>query len=171
MVNSANTVESLVDPLRKMSIRRFSRKSLLMSDGSSRQMSMKAPQHRVSFAFTNSISSKVADADIEKKEVILNTKENDFQSGGVSKAQKSLQQSKNISTILALATSIPLPPSPVEDNEKEKQITKESKESSNNNNSNNNFSSEVEKARLYEELEELEKQLEQEISEDMTEIS
>ncbi|RIA89315.1 hypothetical protein C1645_825008 [Glomus cerebriforme] len=191
MENSVRTIESLVDPMRKMNIRRYSRKSLLMNDNTSSQpINM---QRHVSFTFINNASTKVVDTGVEEKEVTLKTKENDSQQWNTNiSTMKCLSQIKNQvpihlsnndqvtslksavemrngiespknDVLLALAASIPLPPSPVEDNEKV-DITRESS------NINNNFSSDVEKARLYEELEELEKQLEQEISEDMSEI-
>jgi hypothetical protein len=187
--NSVRTVESLVDPLRKMSIHRFSRKSVLMNDNTStRLMSMQASQRRISFAFTNNTSLKAADIGEKKDDAKKNgiqlqntnvstTKRlsqikdqmpirllNSEQTNSSKSAMDEIEFPKN-DGLLALATSIPLPPSPVEDNKKEQRI--DITESSN---SNNNFSSDIEKARLYEELEELEKQLEQEISEDMSEI-
>ncbi|GBB96532.1 hypothetical protein RclHR1_27780001 [Rhizophagus clarus] len=194
MENSVRTAESLIDPLRKMSIRRFSRKPLLINESTSsrptnmQETNMQALQRRVSFAPTNNTSSKV----IKEKEIIPKIKENDSQQQNTNisvtrylsqikhqvpihllnsdqtpilksavKARTGIGSPKN-ENLFALATSIPLPSSPTDDNEKS-DITKESS-------NNNNFSSDVEKARLYEELEELEKQLEQEIFEDVSEI-
>lgn len=193
MENPVRTIESLIDPLRKMSIRRFSRKSLLMNENTSsrptntQETNMQALQRRVSFVPTSSTSSKV----VNEVEVTPKTKGNDSQHQNTNipvmrclsqiKDQVSIRLLNNDQTtilksaakvrngieppkndnLFALATSIPLPSSPTDSNEKG-DVTKGS--------SNNNFSSDVEKARLYEELEELEKQLEQEISEDVSEI-
>jgi hypothetical protein len=188
MENSVRTVESLIDPLRKMSIHRFSKKSLMMNENTSsrpmntQETNMQASQRRVSFAPTRSTSSKV----VKEKEIafennsntnipvmrclsqikdqvpihLLNNDQKTILKSAV-KVRSGIESPKN-DNLLAFATSIPLPSSPTDDNEKG-DITKESS-------NNNNFSSDVEKARLYEELEELEKQLEQEISEDISEI-
>jgi len=198
--DSERTVESLVDPLRRMSIRRLSRKPTLINDSAVSQSmnNMPSSQHRVSFAFTNNNASpKVVDVCADNERDILNTKEsnnqqntNNLTSTATLKMRRLTQitnqipirlsngDQTNSSTsavrtykevgsprnddLLTLAASIPLPQSPVETKEKVG-LTKESY-------NNNDFSSDIEKARLYEELEELEKQLEQEISEDMSEI-
>lgn len=180
--NPVRTVESLIDPLRRMSIHRFSRKSLLMNENTSsrpmntQETNMQALQRRVSFVPTSSTSSKV----VNEVEVNPKTRGNDSQHQNTRclsqiKDQVSIRLLNNDQeTILksavkmrngnlfTLATSIPLLSSPTDNNEKG-DVTKGLS-------NNNNFSSDVEKARLYEELEELEKQLEQEISEDMSEI-
>ncbi|CAG8550472.1 7813_t:CDS:2 [Rhizophagus irregularis] len=180
--NPVKTVESLIDPLRRMSIHRFSRKSLLMNENTSsrpmntQETNMQALQRRVSFVPTSSTSSKV----VNEVEVNPKTRGNDSQHQNTRclsqiKDQVSIRLLNNDQeTILksavkmrngnlfTLATSIPLLSSPTDNNEKG-DVTKGLS-------NNNNFSSDVEKARLYEELEELEKQLEQEISEDMSEI-
>ncbi|CAG8567205.1 3496_t:CDS:2 [Funneliformis caledonium] len=187
--NSERTVESLVNPLRRMSIRRLSRKSSLINDNTfSQSMNLPLSQHCNSFTSNNNILPKVC---VDEKKVTPSNKENNSQQNiniltsaatlmlrrptqitnqvpiralnddQKTPAIKEIGSHKN-DDLLTLAASIPLPQSPYEDRKKV-YLTRESY-------SNNNFSSDVEKARLYEELEELEKQLEQEISEDMSEI-
>ncbi|GES77471.1 hypothetical protein GLOIN_2v1564779 [Rhizophagus clarus] len=162
MENSVRTAESLIDPLRKMSIRRFSRKPLLINEMiKEKEIIPKIKENDSQQQNTNiSVTRYLSQIKHQVPIHLLNSDQTPILKSAV-KARTGIGSPKN-ENLFALATSIPLPSSPTDDNEKS-DITKESS-------NNNNFSSDVEKARLYEELEELEKQLEQEIFEDVSEI-
>ncbi|CAG8662141.1 2847_t:CDS:1, partial [Acaulospora colombiana] len=72
--------------------------------------------------------------------------------------------------VLALAISIPLPPSPLTTDSDAAAVEENKQNDGNEASSNGDHLPTVEQFRLYEELEELEKQLELEISEDLADI-